>query len=622
MATSAFRLGYTGYVYRLIWQHGDGAILKCHSWGGGGGGGARGNLSKPAGDGQGGGYALGWTTINNGDSLILAVGGGGTGGKGTIYGYAGQAGAGDISYEAFNLKSILPSDPIYQRVTNRRYCTFLNENGVWVTPSTARFFNVKRNIIVPFTQDYTFVMSADNSAICRIDGVNTFGADTFVTTFTQTVRLTAGIHEIEVDAVNTGGPGSVALSVTPAVLNDGQETRSFSGARGGQGGPGPASGGGGGGGAATLILQGSDIICVAPGGGGGGGSGLPAPTYSNGLDAPGPNGTASPPTLNYSAGQNGQNRTTTNSGGGGGGGGGYFGGNGGTAVQPNVSSGAYGGTGGTGFYASIPPTYTGFIESTSSATPAQFTNTAYFGSIGIGGYEGRLSSGSGSDGHGGGIVIEFFTPKMLYHDEFVPFAEVWDSVTGLWIKNNTGIAGAPVWREVTKVWVRGSSGWEGPMYTQYPKPVKIIPTSADPADTISTLSRPLSDEPEQAGGGGGGCCVIATALSNNGRWSKHRLTQVVAWCERKLHGKWWGETLRRGYQVIGSRLVGLLIKPGGPRACYAEWAFRNATNMLRGKKFSLWSVPHTMFWCGLMFAVGCVVSKSYAENKWQSLYEK
>ena len=78
--------GYTGSLQRIVWSLGNNVPVTAYLWGGGGGGG--GNDSNRGGDGGGGGFTQIQFTINEGDTLEVAVGGGG----GT-----GQSGRGDAA---------------------------------------------------------------------------------------------------------------------------------------------------------------------------------------------------------------------------------------------------------------------------------------------------------------------------------------------------------------------------------------------------------------------------------------------------------------------------------------------------------------------------------------------
>ena len=121
--------------------------------------------------------------------------------------------------------------------------------------------------------------------------------------------------------------------------------------------------------------------------------------------------------------------------------------------------------------------------------------------------------------------------------------------------------------------------------------------------------------------GGDGCCVVSTAFASAGIWSDKQKDDLIVWCEKYLHGSWWGEALRKGYQVLGSLGVRKLVRAGGLKTQYADWAFTNGTNMVRGKKFSLLSLPNSLLWIIAFMCVGMVVSKDYADRVWKQLYQ-
>jgi Domain of unknown function (DUF4214) len=121
--------------------------------------------------------------------------------------------------------------------------------------------------------------------------------------------------------------------------------------------------------------------------------------------------------------------------------------------------------------------------------------------------------------------------------------------------------------------------------------------------------------------GGDGCCVVSTAFASTGIWSNKQKDDLIVWCEKYLHGSWWGEAFRKGYQVLGSLGVRKLVRAGGLRTKYADWAFTNGTNLVRGKKFSLLSLPNSLLWIVAFMCVGMVVSKDYADRVWKKLYQ-
>ena len=57
------------------------------------------------------------------------------------------------------------------------------------------------------------------------------------------------------------------------------------------------------------------------------------------------------------------------------------------------------------------------------------------------------------------------------------------------------------------------------------------------------------------GGGGGDGCVIATHGVETGGFSDRDKAKAEVWCQKKYHGKWWGELFRKGYQYLGNRAI-------------------------------------------------------------------
>lgn len=124
---------------------------------------------------------------------------------------------------------------------------------------------------------------------------------------------------------------------------------------------------------------------------------------------------------------------------------------------------------------------------------------------------------------------------------------------------------------------------------------------------------------------GGGCCVISTALNDLGIWSGDQKDDLIKWCEKYLHNKTLGECFRRGYQVLGSKVAVPLMRKedviGKIMKKYGNWAFTNGTNMVKGKKFSWWSIPNSTIWIIAFMFVGAVVTKNYANESWKKLYK-
>jgi len=118
----------------------------------------------------------------------------------------------------------------------------------------------------PQSSDYTITGSCDNYGYVFIDDVQVLSIGGFGTTYSATVNIGAGNHQVRIEGTNTGGPASIGVTISGI-------NQCYSGATGGQPGPSGSSGAGGGSGAATVLFLNGTIIGVAGGGGGGGGAG-------------------------------------------------------------------------------------------------------------------------------------------------------------------------------------------------------------------------------------------------------------------------------------------------------------------------------------------------------------
>tara|TARA_R110001632_G_scaffold11098_1_gene40369 strand:- start:89 stop:340 length:252 start_codon:yes stop_codon:yes gene_type:complete len=76
--------------------------------------------------------------------------------------------------------------------------------------------------------------------------------------------------------------------------------------------------------------------------------------------------------------------------------------------------------------------------------------------------------------------------------------------------------------------------------------------------------------------------------------------EAVVWCMDVLHGKWWGEAIRRGYRHLGSKK----IAQGKAREHYSE--FRRYIAFARGKDRTLRGAITFTFRTAQFFAVGLV----------------
>lgn len=102
------------------------------------------------------------------------------------------------------------------------------------------------------------------------------------------------------------------------------------------------------------------------------------------------------------------------------------------------------------------------------------------------------------------------------------------------------------------------------------------------------------------GGGGGGGCVVATHAVESGAFTPHMKREAVVWCVQALHGKWWGEAVRRGYRHLGRKK----IEQGKAREHYAE--FRRYIEFANGKKRDARGALTFALRTAQFFAVGLV----------------
>jgi hypothetical protein len=122
-----------------------------------------------------------------------------------------------------------------------------------------------------------------------------------------------------------------------------------------------------------------------------------------------------------------------------------------------------------------------------------------------------------------------------------------------------------------------------------------------PAAAIAPPAKPATDDSGGGGGGGGGgLCVVATHAVNSGAFTPHMKREAVVWCMDKLHGKWWGEAIRRGYRHLGSKK----IAAGKAHNHYSE--FRDYIDFARGKKRTIMGGLHFAARTAQFFVVGLV----------------
>lgn len=427
-------LGFTSGVQRLAWSGPQGTIT-AHLWGGGGGRG--GSDAYAGGNGTGGGYSRYQFAVNNGDIVDVAVGGpGGNGASGQGSAAGGAAGA-SYSLLLFDTRTAPANPPVYPN-SHSAWGWFLNTYGV---RDDNYYFVRNYTVNFPVSTTYTFTFSVDNDGTIYLDGVPVISLGgsnpaNYRNSYQVTINVPAGNRTVTVEAVNTGGPGAVACTIS--------RTDGFSGGRGGYAGPYGSSGGGGGGGGATALFVNNVIVAAAGGGAGGGGGGR----FSAGQTAPGIRGTN--PARN---GQNGQDHPG-DGGGGGGGGGGFRSGNGGAIIEADVGGEA--GSFGTSSPAGQNPT---------GAVPGG-TSAAYYRS----GIAQGATAGQPATGGYAAIAIETSGTNIHTGGSFVPVQKTYI--------NNGGI-----WKEAKAVYINDGGIWR-PVAGGVPPVFNSIP------NTIGVNSRP------------------------------------------------------------------------------------------------------------------------------------
>jgi hypothetical protein len=114
------------------------------------------------------------------------------------------------------------------------------------------------------------------------------------------------------------------------------------------------------------------------------------------------------------------------------------------------------------------------------------------------------------------------------------------------------------------------------------------------------ISSPRPVGRDSAGTSDTGSCVVATHAVNSGAFSPATKREAVVWCMKALHGKWWGEAVRRGYRHCGNKK----IEQGKAREHYGE--FRRYVDFASGKKRTLRGAFTFTFRTAQFFAIGLV----------------
>jgi hypothetical protein len=127
-------------------------------------------------------------------------------------------------------------------------------------------------------------------------------------------------------------------------------------------------------------------------------------------------------------------------------------------------------------------------------------------------------------------------------------------------------------------------------------------TAAAPVTSIRPILR--DDAAGGADTGDKGGCVVATHAVSSGAFSPSAKREAVVWCMNVLHGKWWGEAIRRGYRHLGRSK----IEQGKAHEHYQE--FRDYIAFASGKKRTVKGAIHFAARTAQFFAVGLVKKDS------------
>lgn len=443
MGQAVRSIGYSGSLQRLTWNYTQATQVTAYLWGGGGGGGGN-DGNGVGGTGSGGGYSSTTFSLNPGDIIDVVVGRYGGGGAGRAGSAPGGLAGPSLYINVFNSRNPPAQGPAVYPITDGAWSSFLNANAVWESNAYASTFTRTYTLNFPVTGWYYWRGQCDNSAQFRFDGNVVLTSTNYSGAYSETfVYATAGTHTVELNGINTGGPGGIALTID----------MSYSGGTGGRAGPAGSSGAGGGSGGSSLVLLNNQIMAVASGGAGGGGAGR----AGNG-------GTAS-----SSAGQlpnsvtNGQNGWDHPGDGGGGGAGASGQGAGISGIYGSGDTGGAAGSFGLGFGSTT--------QTTLNRIPPQTNNPYYFGSIG---YGGTVGANSGNNGESGLVVLVFdFAGSYVYNNGS------WTPISQTYIMQNNN------WIPVKGTWIKDNNQW---------KPIvdNISPVFNTVAGRVGVLARPAS----------------------------------------------------------------------------------------------------------------------------------
>jgi hypothetical protein len=147
-------------------------------------------------------------------------------------------------------------------------------------------------------------------------------------------------------------------------------------------------------------------------------------------------------------------------------------------------------------------------------------------------------------------------------------------------------AGSAYWNATTGNWTSKDTG------------LPVLSANA-PAD-MKIQNESAKSQNDKASDPDRGSCVIATHAVNSGGFSAKDKREAIVWCVNALHGKWWGEAIRRGYRYLGQKK----IEQGKAREHYGE--FKDYIAFANGKKRTVKGAIHFAARTAQFFAIGLV----------------
>ncbi len=138
--------------------------------------------------------------------------------------------------------------------------------------------------------------------------------------------------------------------------------------------------------------------------------------------------------------------------------------------------------------------------------------------------------------------------------------------------------------------------------------VQNMANLSTPNDGTSYVDGVLTYDSDNDSGGGSSSssssddddCVIATHAVAAGGFTPRMKREAVVWCMHKLHNRWWGEAVRRGYRYLGKRK----IEQGKAREHYAE--FKRYIDFASGKRRDVRGAITFSLRTAQFFAVGLI----------------